>query len=69
MMAGLFVLNGMHDVLLQFCVRCAGCHASVEVVVDLREETGWCRLSVGATTVEEIEAVLPNVRAAIEALK
>jgi len=36
---------------------------------DLREETGWCRLSVGATSVEEIEEVMPKVRAAINALK
>ncbi|MBS1904271.1 MAG: aminotransferase class I/II-fold pyridoxal phosphate-dependent enzyme [Bacteroidetes bacterium] len=36
---------------------------------DLREETGWCRLSVGATNVDEINSVLPKVRAAIEALR
>jgi aspartate aminotransferase len=36
---------------------------------DLREESGWCRLSVGATNLSEIEDVLPRVRAAIEALK
>jgi aspartate aminotransferase len=35
---------------------------------DLREETGWCRLSVGATSVAEIDKVMPKVRAAIEAL-
>lgn len=29
---------------------------------------GWCRLSVGAVTLDEIEAVMPRVRAAIEAL-
>ena len=36
---------------------------------DLRQETGWCRLSVGAASVAEIEEVMPKVRAAIEALK
>lgn len=36
---------------------------------DLRHESGWCRLSVGATSVEEIEEVMPKVRAAITALK
>ncbi len=36
---------------------------------DLREETGWCRLSVGATSVAEIEKVMPKVRVAIEVLK
>ncbi|HEU4643409.1 MAG TPA: aminotransferase class I/II-fold pyridoxal phosphate-dependent enzyme [Gemmatimonadaceae bacterium] len=32
------------------------------------EADGWCRLSVGAVTVEEIEAVMPRVRAAIESV-
>lgn len=36
---------------------------------DLREETGWCRLSVGAASLSEIEEVMPNVKSAIEALK
>ncbi|HYM19718.1 MAG TPA: aminotransferase class I/II-fold pyridoxal phosphate-dependent enzyme [Candidatus Kapabacteria bacterium] len=36
---------------------------------DLREETGWCRLSVGATSVAEIDAVMPKVRAAVEQLR
>jgi aspartate aminotransferase len=36
---------------------------------DLREDTGWFRLSVGAVSMEDIEYVIPKVRAAIQALK
>jgi aspartate aminotransferase len=32
------------------------------------EQTGWFRLSVGAVTLDEIDAALPRVRAAIEAV-
>jgi aspartate aminotransferase len=35
---------------------------------DLRHESGWCRLSVGATSVKEIDEVMPKVKTAIEAL-
>jgi aspartate aminotransferase len=34
-----------------------------------REESGWCRLSVGAVSLEEIDAVLPRLRAGLEALR
>lgn len=33
------------------------------------EESGWCRLSVGAVSLEEIDAVLPRLRTGLEALK
>jgi aspartate aminotransferase len=31
----------------------------------LREATGWCRLSVGAVSLADIEAMLPRLRAAL----
>jgi aspartate aminotransferase len=33
-----------------------------------KEESGWCRLSVGAVSLDEIDAVLPRLRAGLEAL-
>jgi aspartate aminotransferase len=33
------------------------------------EETGWCRLSVGAVSLEDIAGVLPRLRAALEAVE
>jgi aspartate aminotransferase len=33
-----------------------------------KEESGWFRMSVGAVSVEEIERVLPRVRAAVESV-
>jgi aspartate aminotransferase len=36
---------------------------------DLREDTGWFRLSVGAVSMDDIETMMPKVREAIEVLK
>jgi len=36
---------------------------------DLREESGWFRLSVGAVSMEEIKTVMPRIKAAMEVLK
>ena len=36
---------------------------------DLREDTGWFRLSVGAVSMEEINSIMPKVKAAMDALK
>ena len=33
-----------------------------------RKETGWCRLSAGAVSMEEISAAMPRLRAGLEAL-
>ena len=36
---------------------------------DLREDTGWFRLSVGAVSMEEIDSIVPKVKAAMDGLK
>ncbi len=36
---------------------------------DLREDTGWFRLSVGAVSMEQIATIVPKLKAAMDALK
>jgi len=36
---------------------------------DLREDTGWFRLSVGAVSMEEINFIMPKLQAAMDGLK
>jgi len=36
---------------------------------DLREDTGWFRLSVGAVSMEEINSIMPKLKAAMDGLK
>ncbi len=44
----------------------AGCAVVPFQAFGLQEETGWMRLSVGAVSPAQIEAMLPRVRAALE---
>ena len=44
----------------------AGCAVVPFQAFGLQEETGWMRLSVGAVSLAQIEAMLPRVRAALE---
>ena len=36
---------------------------------DLRDESGWFRLSVGAVSMEEINSVMPRIKTAMDTLK
>jgi aspartate aminotransferase len=53
----------------KYLLHTAGCAIVPFQAFDLREETGWFRISVGACSMEDIESMMPKVRQAIEALK
>jgi aspartate aminotransferase len=61
------LLRDTHDV-RRWLLREAGLAVVPFQAFGVAEADGWCRLSVGAVTVEEIEAVMPRVRAAIESV-
>lgn len=50
----------------RFLLERAGCAVVPFQAFGLQEETGWMRLSVGAVSMAQIEAMLPRVRSALE---
>jgi aspartate aminotransferase len=53
----------------KYLLHTAGCAIVPFQAFDLREETGWFRISVGACSMEDIETMMQKVRQAIEVLK
>ena len=69
-----FALNGKtvggqsfetNEEIRRYLLEAAGCAVVPFQAFGLQEETGWMRLSVGAVSLEQIEAMLPRVRAAL----
>ena len=70
-----FALNGRraadgtvldtNEAIRRWLLRSAGLAVVPFQAFGSREETGWFRLSVGACTLEEIDAVMPRLRAAL----
>lgn len=56
-----------NEAIRRFLLERAGCAVVPFQAFGLQEETGWMRLSVGAVSMAQIEAMLPRVRAALEA--
>lgn len=64
-------INGVtfenNEQIRSYLLEHAGCAVVPFQAFGLREETGWMRLSVGAVSLAQIEAMLPRVRQALEA--
>lgn len=56
-----------NEVIRRFLLERAGCAVVPFQAFGLQEDTGWMRFSVGAVSMAQIEAMLPRVRAALEA--
>jgi aspartate aminotransferase len=56
-----------NEVIRRYLLERAGCAVVPFQAFGLQEDTGWMRLSVGAVSMAQIEAMLPRVRAALEA--
>ncbi len=56
-----------NEVIRRYLLEQAGCAVVPFQAFGLQEDTGWMRLSVGAVSLAQIEAMLPRVRAALEA--
>ena len=63
-----FILKTNEDI-RKYLLFAADCAVVPFQAFDLREETGWFRLSVGAVSMEEIDAVIPRLKAAMDGLK
>ena len=63
-----FVLKTNEDI-RKYLLFAADCAVVPFQAFDLREETGWFRLSVGAVSMEEIGTVMPRIKAAMDSLK
>ena len=55
-----------NEMIRRYLLEQAGCAVVPFQAFGLQEETGWMRLSVGAVSLAQIEAMLPRVRAALE---
>ena len=55
-----------NEAIRRYLLEQAGCAVVPFQAFGLREETGWMRLSIGAVSLAQIEAMLPRVRAALE---
>jgi aspartate aminotransferase len=74
-----FALNGRtapdgsklatNDDIRRYLLRSCGLAAVPFQAFGAREETGWFRLSVGAVSVDDIEALLPRLRTALAAVR
>lgn len=53
------------DDVRRYLLRAAGLAVVPFQAFGVKDADGWCRLSVGAVTIEEIEAVMPRVREAV----
>jgi aspartate aminotransferase len=53
----------------KYLLSAADCAIVPFQAFDLREDTGWFRLSVGAVSMEEISTVMPRIKAAMDELK
>ena len=54
-----------NEAIRRYLLEQAGCAVVPFQAFGLQEETGWMRLSVGAVSLAQIEAMLPRVRAAL----
>ncbi|MEP7233941.1 MAG: aminotransferase class I/II-fold pyridoxal phosphate-dependent enzyme [Ignavibacteriota bacterium] len=62
------VLNS-NDSIRKYLLSAADCAIVPFQAFDLREDSGWFRLSVGAVSMEEIAEVMPRIRSAMDGLK
>ncbi len=63
------VVLKMNEDIRKYLLFAADCAIVPFQAFDLREETGWFRLSVGAVSMEEINAVIPRIKTAMDELK